>query len=79
MKAYKTYLTITDPKQVILSDVPFRAGQKVEVLVLAAEDDTAARVRELKDLLKATQSLPQVQALSEEDILREVEAYQSGQ
>lgn len=79
MKAYRTFLTIKDPKQVVLSNVPFRPGQQVEIVVLAADEDTAARARELKDLLNATQSLPQAQALSEEEILREVEAYRSGQ
>ena len=79
MKAYRTYLTITDPKQVILSNMPFRVGEKVEIVVLAAEDDNRAeRVRQLQDLLKETQSLPQAQTLSEDDILREVEAYRSG-
>ena len=79
MKAYRTFLTIEDPKQVVLSNVPFRPGQQVEIVVRAADEDTAARVRALKDLLNATQSLPQAQALSKDEILREVEAYRSGQ
>jgi predicted DNA-binding antitoxin AbrB/MazE fold protein len=79
MKAYRTYLTIEDPKQVVLPDVPFRSGQQVEIVVRAADENNAERVNELKALLKATQALPQVQALSEDDIRREVEAYRSGQ
>ncbi len=72
MKAYRTYLTITDAKQIVLSNMPFRVGEKVEVVVLAAEDDNRAeRVRQLQDLLKETQSLPQSQTLSEDDISRE--------
>lgn len=79
MKAYKTYSTVSDSKQVILSDVPFRAGEKVEIVVLTAEDgDRAKRVRKLKNLFRATQSLPQIQVLSEDDILRELEAYRIG-
>ena len=78
MKAYKTYLTVTDPKQIILSDVPFRAGEKVEVLVLATEENRQERISELKNLFKETQSLPQVQTLSEDDILSEIEAYRNG-
>ncbi len=77
MKEFRTSLTIKDPKQVILSDLPFSEGQEVEVVVVAkAEMET--RVRELKDLLKATQSLPHVQTLTDEDITREVEAYRNG-
>jgi hypothetical protein len=79
MKAYKTYSTVSDTKQVVLSDVPFRIGEKVEIVVLTAEDtDAKERVRKLKNLFKETQSLPQIQTLSEDDILREVEAYRSG-
>ncbi len=79
MKAYRTFLTIKDPRQVVLSNVPFRSGQQVEIVILAADENNADRVSELKNLLKATQSLSQVQALSEDDIRREVEAYRSGQ
>ena len=79
MKAYRTYLTITDPKQIVLSNMPFRVGEKVEIVVLAAEENNRAeRVRQLQELLRETQSLPQAQTLSEDDILREVEAYRSG-
>ncbi len=79
MKAYRTFLTIKDPRQVVLSNVPFRSGQQVEIVILAADENNADRVSELKNLLKATQSLSQVQALSDDDIRREVEAYRSGQ
>jgi len=79
MKAYRTYLTITDQKQIVLSNMPFRVGEKVEIVVLAAEENNRAeRVRQLQELLRETQSLPQAQTLSEDDILREVEAYRSG-
>lgn len=77
MKEYRTSLTIKDPKQVVLSDLPFSEGQEVEVVVVA-KDGIEARVRQFKDLLKATQSLPLVQSLSEEDIAREIEAYRNG-
>lgn len=78
MKAYKTYSTVSDSKQVILSDVPFRAGEKVEIVVFTADVDRAERVRKLKNLFRETQSLPQIQTLSEDDILREVEAHRNG-
>jgi len=77
MKEFRTSLTIKDPKQVVLSDLPFSEGQEVEVVVIA-KDEMDARVQQLKDLLKATQALPQSQALSDEDIIREVEAYRNG-
>lgn len=36
------------------------------------------RGRELRELFRDTQALPQVQALSDDDILREVETYRNG-
>ena len=74
MKEFRISLTIKDPKQVVLSDLPFSEGQEVEVVVVA-KDGMDARVRQLKDLLKTTQSLLQAQAITEEDIIHEVEAY----
>ncbi len=34
MNAYKKYLTINDNQQLILSNLPFNPGQKVEVIIL---------------------------------------------
>ncbi len=77
MQAYRTKIKIKDPKQIILSNLPFRSGQVVEVLVLAQDEDREAAVNELKALFKETQSLPQVRTLSDKDILAEIEAYRS--
>lgn len=79
MKAYRTYLTVTDARQVVLSDVPFQPGQVVEVLVLAQDDDRMRALRQLDTLLQSTQALPQVQTLTDDEIAAEVAAYQSGQ
>ncbi len=74
MRAYRTHLTVKDPKRVVLTDLPFRAGQRIEVLILR-EDSSAVRDFEL--LLKETQSLPQSRAISETDIAAEIAAYRS--
>ena len=74
MKAYKTYLTIQDPKHVVLSDVPFHIGQRVEVVLLAKEDN---HINDLKAYY-TSQKLPQAQTLTEEDIVAEVETYRRG-
>ena len=79
MKSYRTSLTIKDPKQVILSDLPFREGQQVEVVVVAKDGADSSRIEQLRELFAATQSLPQLKALSEDDIISEVEAYRNGQ
>lgn len=78
MLAYKQYVTIKDPAKIELNGLPFRAGQRVEVVMIAENDDQTARVEELRALFRATQALPQAQALTEEMIAEEVESYRAG-
>ncbi len=77
MLAYKQYVTIKDPAKIELSGLPFRAGQRVEV-VMIAEDDRTTRVEELRELFRSTQALPQAKAITDEMIAEEVEAYRAG-
>jgi antitoxin ParD1/3/4 len=79
MLAYKQYVTIKDPAKIELSGLPFRAGQRVEVVMIAENDDQTTRVEELRVLFRATQALPQAQALTDEMIAEEVESYRTGQ
>ena len=81
MLAYKIYITIEDPKRVVLSNLPFRAGQRVEVVLIAEEVEAAraTRLAEFKSLFQTTQALPQAQAISEDDIAAEIAAYRAGQ
>jgi len=78
MLAYKQYVTIKDPAKIELSGLPFRAGQRVEVVMIAEDDDRAVRVVELRALFNSTQALPQVKAITDEMIAEEVEAYRAG-
>ena len=79
MMAYRQYVTVQDPKRIVLSNLPFRAGQRVEVVVIAEEEQPAARIQELRALFKTTQALPQAQAITEEEIAAEIAAYRAGQ
>jgi len=76
MRAYKTHLTVKDPKRVVLTDIPFSAGERIEVLILR-EDSSDNAVRDFGLLLKETQSLPQARAISEADIAAEIAAYRN--
>ncbi len=78
MLAYKKYVTINDPAKVELTDLPFRKGQRVEVVMIAEDDERAARIEKLRALFRSTQSLPRVQAISDDMIAEEVEAYRAG-
>lgn len=78
MKAYRTFQTVSDSKEVVLADIPFEPGQRVEILVLAQEQAESEGPNALDALLAATQSLPQLRKLSDEEIAAEIEGYRSG-
>ena len=75
MLAYKQYVTIKDPAKIELSGLPFRAGQRVEVVMIAEDDDRATRIEESWTLFRSTQTLPQTKAITDEMIAEEVDAY----
>ena len=79
MKAHKMYTIVKDPGKLILDDVPFDKGQRVEVLLLAPDNDEVDRAARLKALFKETQGLPQMQGITEEEIAAEIDLYRSGQ
>ena len=79
MNAYKTYITIKDPKQVILSDLPFQSGQRVEVIILAENNQRTSLAQKMQELLKETQALQSDHPLTETDIDAEIEAYRRGE
>ncbi len=79
MNTYRRRLVVQDPKQIVLSDVPFQTGQEVEIILRSIEQPTVEWKNDLRALLKKTQSLPQIQTLTEEDIVAEIEAYRKGQ
>jgi len=75
MLAYKSYATINDSARLVLTGLPFRPGQRVEVFVIADDDERSVRVEKLRNLFAKTQALPQVHALSEEVIAEEIAEY----
>jgi antitoxin ParD1/3/4 len=77
MNAYRKYITIDDPRRVVLEDLPFRHGQRVEV-VLLAEEEREEQEEQLRALLRDTQALPQAKILTEEELAAEIEAYRAG-
>ncbi len=78
MRAYKKYVTIDDPKKLVLSDLPFQPGQRVEVVLIAEDEEREKRVQELRMLLKKTQALPKARTVTDDMIAEEVAAYRAG-
>ena len=79
MTAYKRYARIKESNSLLLTDLPFKPGQVVEVVVTAQNgNESEERVRDLQAMLNDTQALPAARAMSEDDIAAEVEAYRAG-
>lgn len=79
MKAHKMFATVKEPRKLVLDDVPFEMGQRVEVLLLTPDHEETDRMKRLKALFKETQTLPQMQTITEEEIAAEIDRYRSGQ
>jgi len=79
MQTYRTLGVIQESGQIVLSNLPFRPGQLVEVLVLGEDQVQNGLTERLALLFKETQALPQVLALTEAEIAAEIAAYRSGQ
>ncbi|NJL77869.1 MAG: hypothetical protein HC836_29670 [Richelia sp. RM2_1_2] len=79
MNAYKRYLTIEDPNHIVLSGLPFKPGQRVEVIILAEDKEKEALASKLQQLFKETQASHQDNPLTDEEIAAEIEAYRRGE
>ncbi len=79
MNAYKTYLTIEDPNHVVLSNLPFQPGQRVEMVNLTENNQRVENSKKVRDLFDLTQAIPGVQEITEEEIAAEIEAYRRGE
>lgn len=63
MQMFKTYVTIDNPAQVILFNLPFQKGQQVEIVVSLRNPDPKAidRLRALTDNLPQADPVQLVQ------------------
>ena len=49
MNAYKKYVTIDNSQKLVLSDLPFLPGQRVEIIILAEDSNkTSPELEELR-------------------------------
>lgn len=77
MLAYKRYVTVKEPGNLVLTGLPFKPGQSVEVVMIAEDEEKAQALKSLNALLKETQTLPQAKSISEAQITGEVMAYRA--
>ncbi len=52
MLAYKKYVTIKDPAKLELTGLPFRTGQRVEIVMIAYDEERNERLETLRALLR---------------------------
>ena len=78
MHEIKKYVTIDNPNELVLSDLPFQHGQLVEIVMIAEDGEREKRIQELRTLLKKTQALPKVQTITDDMIAEELAAYRAG-
>ncbi len=78
MNAYKKYITIEDPNNVVLSGLPFQSGQRVEIIILADDNSRAEISQKIRKLFDKTQVNPELQEITEEEIAAEIKAYRHG-
>jgi hypothetical protein len=79
MTAYKALITIEDPAHVVLSDLPFKKGQRVRVLILTEDDERTVISQRFRTLFEETQTLQGVSEIIEEEIVAEIAAHRRGE
>ena len=75
MRAFRKWLVVDDPERVVLSNLPFRPGERVEAILVGEEEEDSSMANQL---FAATQQLPQARAITEEEIAEEIAAYRAG-
>jgi hypothetical protein len=80
--AYRQKVTVRSDGRIEITEPLFKPGTQAEVIVLVeSESESAeailARVNEWKALFKETQSLPQAQTITDEEIAAEIAAYRA--
>ncbi len=55
----------------------FVEGQRVRIIPVSENKEYAMRTEKFRELFKRTQSLPQLQTITEDDIIAEIKAYRT--
>ena len=77
MKAYKKTVTLKSSGKLNLTGLPFKAGERLDVIVLAEEKKTE-KVKAIKALFRETRKNPRIRKITEEDIYSEIQKHRTG-
>jgi len=78
MGAYRKQITISDPNHVVLSDLPFQPGDRVQITV---EKEVVPRTPagcKWAQLLGQIDGIPRARPVTEEEIAAEIATYRAG-
>jgi hypothetical protein len=74
MNTYKTYAQIDAIGRLVLEGLPFSAGSLLEILGVNQSHQPEERVESWRALMRHVQALPQSQAITDKEIVAEIEA-----
>lgn len=77
MNAYKAYVEVGASGRVVMEHLPFPKGALVEVLVVDQRTQPG-EIENWRALFKEIQALPQSQAMTDAEIVKEIDDYQGG-
>jgi hypothetical protein len=78
MAIYRTQITIDDPNRVVLSDLPFQPGDRVEIVIEKEVSPRTALGRQWAELLGRIDGIPRPRPISDDEIAAEIAAYRAG-
>ena len=73
----KKEAVINDNHSFLLSDLPFKVGEKVTVFIVT-ETDLATKLNKWRALFADTQNLPHLQEITDSEIDAEIANYRAG-
>ena len=74
MQTFRTIVTVGQPGEIVLTNVPVSPGEVVEVVVRSCDVERNRRADEARLLMQRTQLLPQLQSLTEAELAAEIAA-----
>jgi len=73
MNAYKTYAEVDSSGRLVLDSLPFQKGVLLEVLIVDHSMQRDEKASSWQALMRHVQNLPQLLAITDEDIAAEID------
>ncbi len=77
MLAYKSYATVESSGELTVQNIPFKAGEPVEIVIMSMRRSSSEKVAEWISLMRDVQELKCSGNISDEDINNEINAHRS--